>query len=129
MGKDLRAEVIEFFLQRMNEHSKVARLSDISDHDNLLFRVERGRSLPDITVHLSDAYCYTIAEYLSRPSQIQKGDFILVAKPEGSFVDDVCLVAKDDCIGIGKLAKFMGALNHREVWNYEPPQRQRRLTA
>ena len=120
MGTDLRQEIIVFFKERMDRHRRVASLVDISDEDNFIVRVDR-QGLPSLNVHLSDAYCYTEAEFLSRPASIQQGDFILVAKPEGSVTDEALQHAKAERIGIGQIGKLMGALNYPEVWNYEPP--------
>ena len=105
----------------MHQHRKVASLVDISDEDNFIVRVER-HGLPAINVHLSDAYCYTEAEFLSRPASIQRGDFILVAKPEGSVTTEALQHARAERIGVGQIGRLMGALNYPEVWSYQPPE-------
>ena len=45
--------------------------------------------------------------------------FILVARPEAYFDQELVARAKKDKIGIGKLAKMMGAMNYEKVYEYE----------
>src|ERR1700720_668651 len=104
---------IDFFTQRMSEHSRVEHFTRLQIADEYIFRIERKDGLPDVNVLLSDAYRFGIADYLGCPSTIRRGDFILIARPEGGFDGAVAKRAKEDGIGIGKLATFMGALNFR----------------
>lgn len=72
-------------------------------------------------VHLSDEYRYSIYDYFNRPSILKNGGFILVARPEATFDDQIIQIALNDCIGIGKIAKLMGALHREQYWMYEEP--------
>jgi hypothetical protein len=91
-----------------------------------LYSIGRRDRLPSVVVLLSDAYRYGSADYVGRPKQIGPGDFIIIARPEADF--DAALVerARDDGIGIGKIAKFMGALNWRNVSEYVSPEEKER---
>jgi len=118
MGKDLHYLVIKFFEERMSQHSKVRSFTEIQDDNDILYRIERAGDLPDLTVHLSDAYRYTMHDYYCKPAVLGAGDFILIARPEADFSEDIVVVAVRDKIGIGQIGKFMGALHHRDVWLY-----------
>jgi hypothetical protein len=116
MGKDLHYLVIKFFKERMSEHSQVRGFTEIQDDNEILYRIERVGDLPSLTVHLSDAYRYTMHDYYCKPAVLQSGDFILIARPEADFGEEIVVTAARDGIGIGNIAKFMGALHHRDVW-------------
>jgi hypothetical protein len=119
MGKDLHYLIIKFFKERMDDHSKVEDYEQIKDDNDILYRIVRGGQLPDLTVQLSDSYRYTLHDYYSRPSVLCEGDFILIARPESKFDNEIIEVAKQDRIGIGKIGKFLGALNYKEIWSYQ----------
>ena len=118
MGKDLHYLIIAFFRARMSEHSKVSGFSEIPDDNDILYRIERVGDLPDLTVHLSDAYRYTMHDYYCKPAILGHGDFILIARPESEFSEDILAIAARDGIGIGQIGKFMGALNYKDTWLY-----------
>ncbi len=119
MGKDLHYSIIPFFYERMVNHTKVSRVEEIKDADNYLYRITRVGFMPPLVVHLSDAYSYVEMEYLDKPRMLQRGDFILIAKPEGGCGPEDIERAKEDGIGMGKLAKLMGALNAVQIWTYK----------
>lgn len=118
MSKDLHHQIIDFFVARMSEHSRVDSCIDISDGNNYIFKITRHGGLPAVTVHLSDAYTYTLHEYIGRPAILRKGDYILVARPEASFRPELAKTAKDDGLGLGKIGDLMGALNARVPAEY-----------
>ena len=118
MGKDLHYLIIKFFQERMNEHNKVMSYFKLHDDSDILYFIERVQGLPDLTVHLSDAYRYTLHDYYSKPSSVNAGGFVLIARPEAKFDDSLVEVAAQDKIGIGKIGKFLGALNRINVWTY-----------
>jgi hypothetical protein len=103
----------------MGEHSAVECYTDKSDGENYLFLIERNRERPPVLVHLSDAYFYGQLEYIARPSQLGRGDFILIARPEASYDEGIVAAARRNGIGIGKISKLMGALNQEKIWLYE----------
>jgi hypothetical protein len=116
----------------MNEHSCVANWEPLDNDDEYLYLIKRTRGLPEVRVHLSDAYEYSRAEYLSRPAEvIKRNSFIVLGDPNANVAHgDLVAEAGSDGIGIGKIGKFMGALNSRNVWEYEAPEERRpgRLT-
>ena len=121
MSDKLTPSIVTFFLARMGEHNRVASYRQI-EADECLFELSRNDGLPNVTVHLSNAYEYTDGEYIARPSQIGRGDFVLIARPEAIWNDDVPMqiveTARGDGIGIGKIGKLMGALNFAEIWKF-----------
>jgi hypothetical protein len=130
VGKNLRPVHIRFFQERMAEHNRVQAAFPIPSDDEFLFVVRRIGDLSDVTVHLTDAYAYSELEYLARPNQLGRNSFVVLGLPHGTYADDVVEMARADGIGVGHIAKFMGALGRRNVWEYESPQereaRQRR---
>lgn len=133
MTKDLYYTIPEYFLARMHEHSAVLQIEDVSTEEHFLYRIRRGR-YDDVLVWLSDAYRFTDMDYINRPDELNEGDYIVIAKPEGSGGASKHLieVAK---IGVGKLADFMGALSTQAIWTYVAPtwdekqERKRRFEA
>ena len=70
---------------------------------------------------LSDEYVYTLHDYYSKPRLLNNGGFILIASPEASFNSEIVSLARSEMVGIGKIGKFLGALNFRDVWLYQEP--------
>ena len=124
MGKSLRPEHLEFFVDRMNDHNLVVSCSVIPDPDEYLFRILRkvGSSQSAVVVHLTDSYRYGLAEFYSRPAKLKGGSFVVLGMPHAGTVNDVIESAREDRIGVGHIGKFMGALNHRKVWEYLTPE-------
>lgn len=133
MTKDLYYTIPEYFLARMSEHSRVLSVDDVSTDDHFLYRIRRAR-YGDVLVWLSDAYSFTDMDFANRPAELQRGDYIVIAKPEGGGGASEQVVQATG-IGVGKLADLMGALNRRDMWNYVAPtweerqERKRRFEA
>ena len=128
MGKALRREHITFFTARMDEHDLVERWVPIPDEHEYLFRITRliagVRSY--VTVHLTDAYSYGLAELYARPKQLKAGSFVVIGMPHAHSSEEVIEKAKEHQIGIGHIGKFMGALNSTKLWEYKTPAERRR---
>jgi hypothetical protein len=122
MGTDLRYRDIEFFKERMRDHSCVESFSQVEEVGEIVFRINRKRGLPPVNVHLSDTYRYGLGEYLARPRSIGRGDFILIAAYAGEFDEGLVTRAWKEGIGIGRIGKLMGALNKESVWDYRVPR-------
>jgi hypothetical protein len=133
MKKDLYYTIPEYFLARMDEHSSVLHVEDVSTEEHFLYRIRRKR-YGNLLVWLSDAYSFTDMDYVNRPDVLKEGDYIVIAKPEGGGGASEHLVEAAK-IGVGKLADLMGALNSRAMWNYIAPtweekqERKRRFEA
>lgn len=119
MGRNLHPSILRFFTERMQEHSEVLSLTNIPAEEDWLFRIERNRGRPPVIVHMSDAYFYGDMEYMARPSCLGGGDFILIARPEAHYSEDLVGTARKDKIGLGKIGKLMGALRHEKLWLYK----------
>lgn len=120
MGTDLKPSVLAFFTAKMDEHSRVNSYSRIVVEEEYIFEIQRRDGLANMKVHVSDAYDYGLVDYLARPKQIGRGDFILIARPEATFDHSLIERARTDGIGIGMIGKFMGALNLQEPHRYVP---------
>lgn len=120
MGTDLKPSVLAFFTARMTEHSRVRSFTRLAVEEEYIFEIRRRDELPNLNVHVSDAYDYGIVDYLARPREIGRGDFILIARPEAKFDRSLIARARNDGIGIGMIGKFMGALNLREPCKHIP---------
>ena len=124
MGKTLRPEQIVFFDARMKEHNLVSNWMPIMDQHEHLFRVRRklSGSESDVIVHLTDAYRYGLAEFFARPKQLQAGSYVVIGIPHANADPEVVEEAKKHRIGIGRIGKFMGALNYENIWEYMSPE-------
>jgi hypothetical protein len=120
MGTNLKPSVLGFFNARMAEHSRVSLHTRTPRADEYVFEIQRKDGLPTINVHVSDAYDYGLVDYLARPKQIGRGDFILIVRPEARFDRSLIERARKDGIGIGMIGKLMGALNLEDVYKYVP---------
>jgi hypothetical protein len=105
----------------MQDHSNVAEIEDVSSDDEYLFRITRAKQRDRILVWISDAYLFTDIDYHNRTSELERGDFILVGKPEGGVQVDEALIEAER-IGVGQIGKLMGALNARNMWEYLTPE-------
>jgi len=122
MGLNLYYTIIDFFENKMLNHSVVASFLRTGDKDEYVYEIDRSRFRDRLRVWLSDAYIFTEMEYLNKPREIIAGDYILIARPESmSWVDTT-----GDKIGIGKIGDFMGALNKKNMWTYDPPTAEER---
>lgn len=121
MGRELRSEHLAFFHARMTEHDVVEAVDVLPNNDEYVFRITRTRGRSAVNVHLTDAYSYGKVEYASRPNEIQRGSFVVLGLPHGSYEDKVMEGARRDGIGIGHIGKLMGALNSDRAWEYETP--------
>ncbi|MGJ3648524.1 hypothetical protein ACLB0R_08630 [Sphingomonas sp. GlSt437] len=119
MTKDLYYTIPEYFLARMNEHDQVVSVTDVSTNEFFLFRIDRSR-YESLTVWLSDAYSFGDMDYVNRPAELKRGDYILIAKPEGGGGASQHLIDAAG-IGVGKLGELMGALRTRDMWTYVAP--------
>lgn len=122
MGKDLHYLVVKFFREKMIDHSKIINFVEISDENDILYKIERTEGLNSLVVHLSDAYRYTLQDYYSKPKSLGAGDFILIARPEAGFDLDIIAIAAKEKIGIGKIGTLLGALNRKNIWQYKPKE-------
>lgn len=131
MGKVLRPEHIAFFTTKMDEHNLVNSWEPIENEDEYLFRIRRtlSGSRSDVIVHLTDAYRYGLAEFFARPKQLRAGSFVVIGMPHADAAADVIETAKLTHIGIGHIGKFMGALNHKNIWEYISPDERRQKEA
>jgi hypothetical protein len=106
----------------MASHSRVNHCTRIAVADEYIYKIERTDGLKPVRVFLSDAYRYGYADYLGRPAQIKRGDFILIAKPEAAFDVDLSERIRQDGIGIGKIGRLMGSLNVANICDYVSPE-------
>ena len=131
MGKALRQEHIDFFTARMNEHDRVINWEPIASQDEYLFKITRtfSGSKRDAIVHLTDAYRYGLAEFYARPDQLRAGSYVVMGMPHADAAAEVIEMAKLAHIGIGHIVKFMGALTHKNIWEYISPDERRQKEA
>jgi hypothetical protein len=120
VGLDLQYTIFPFFEERMKEHSHVASVQRLSVEGECIYEIERSKFRDRVKVWLSDAYMFTEMDYYNRPKELTAGDYILIAKPEGSggVHHDLIDTTK---IGVGKLKELMGALTVAKMWTYVPP--------
>jgi hypothetical protein len=128
LGRNIRSAELDFFRQRMSEHSCVKSCTPLDNQDEYVYLITREHDLPDVQVHLTDAYQYSRAWYLVRPKEVRKRNSFVVGNsftPSApcELVDE----ARDAGIGIGNIAKLMGALNSRNVWEYQAPDERSKL--
>ncbi len=121
MGRDLHYSIVPYFEKVLQDHSSVKmfqRIDSDTTDDHYVYRVERHNKI-DVVVQLSDAYCFTDADYWSKSKCLDSGGVICIIKPEASDVFERKQI-NGKYIIIGKLNILMGALNKDDFWNYKP---------
>ncbi len=121
MGKDLSYSVKKFVTNALTSHKKVTRVYQFPHEEEIIIGVDRTEGLSSVIIHMSDAYRYSLHNYDMRPEELKENSFILIARPEAGFDDEVISVAREDSIGVGQIGKLLGALNREYVWTYELP--------
>jgi hypothetical protein len=107
----------------MDEHDCAISVETVASQLEYIYIVHRTSRLPDVPVHLADAYEYGELDYIARPRELTRNSFVILALPHAHDVrEELVERARSDRIGIGKIGKFMGALGRRDVWDYESPQ-------
>ena len=127
MGRNLYYTIPRYLEEALNNHSKVSdwqRLDHPRNDDDFIYLIQRTNGLSDMIVHASDEYKYLLTDYFQKPNQLGSGSFILIARPEAGYAEEVVDIAKQDQISIGKFSALMGSLFKEEHWNYIPKERQ-----
>jgi hypothetical protein len=120
MTKDLYYTIPQYFERALLRHDNVVSLKNVSTDDFFLYQIDRRLQRDSILVWLSDAYLFSDMDFNNKPQQLKRGDYILVAKPEGSASVSSALIDGTG-IGVGKLGELMGALNKKQMWTYTAP--------
>ena len=118
----LHIQIFEFFEARMGQHSAVRSVRHWRDQDRNYFAEIARNDRGAVNVFLTDAYDFGIAAYYSRPTNVKRGWYILIARPESDYTLSAYRGAKADGIGLGKIGDLMGALNKDDVSEYTPLQ-------
>ena len=128
MGRNLHSQNLAFFLARLEEHDRVESFDVMDNSDEYLYRICRPLGLPEVRVHLSDAYEYTRGEFLTRPDEIRvRNSFVVLGLPHAHEIAPTMIEeARESGVGLGRIGKFMGALNRRNVWEYETTEERKR---
>jgi hypothetical protein len=117
----LHHSTVTFFTTKMGEHNCVRQCTRIMPNDEYIYRLDRTNQLSSVNVYLSDAYHFGYADFLGRPDNIRRCDFILIARPEADYDPDLTQEAKLAGIDLGKIGKLLGALNYNNVYEYVAP--------
>lgn len=121
MGKDLHYSIKPFIEKALSSHNAVKSFIKEDTDDFFVYKIKRNFNLSDVIVVLSDDYNFNHYSYLNKPEVLKNGGFILVARPEAS-----CFERNEsaDKISIGKIARLLGSLHEKNIWQYEPPKKE-----
>ena len=111
MGKDLHRQILDFFMKRVNECDKVVSCKLINNPNYHIVEIKRTAPYGNFKVCLCDEYFYTYNDYASKPSEIKSSDFLLIAKPEANFSEDLIELALFEHVYIGKMKAFIKYLH------------------
>lgn len=125
MGKDLHQSILSFFESRLNGHQAVESFEDISNDETYIYKVNRTNGRSTMIIVLSDCYYFGEFDYLSKPTELDEGGFILIAKPEVRFSNELQINKIEDKVIIGKIGALLGALNKEEYWKYTMPKKEK----
>lgn len=114
MGKNLHRSVIAFLEARLKECDKIDSSQYIAkDAEYYIINVIRKFPYVSFALCISDDYRYTITNYYSKPKELHVGDFILLARPEANFSNEIELLelSLSEKIYIGKIGRLIKFLN------------------
>lgn len=86
MGKSLHYSIIPFYKKNIfQQNNKVISMDEILNKNYYIYKIQRTGGLADFKVVFSDAYVFTENDYYEMVNEniLEKGDFILIARPEG----------------------------------------------
>ena len=79
----------------------MANWEPLDNHHEYLYLIKRKRGLPDVRVHLSDAYEYSRGEYFARPTEVMgRNSFVVLGDPN-AYSPSKALVAEARNDGTG----------------------------
>lgn len=119
MGKDLHYSIRPFIENALNNHHIVTTIKQIQIEDYYAYEIER-KGMSNIIVVLSDDYFLGENSIQKKPEILKNGGFFLKARPEGGGIEESIPELR---LGIGRIGKLLGALNHEDFWNYELPKK------
>ncbi len=113
MGKNLHYSIINFIKQRLQECNKINSYILVPNTNHYVIEVKRNLPYESFKIYMSDEYRYTITDYYNKPTEINKGDFIYLARPEANFANEIEImeVALSDGIYIGKFSRLLSFMN------------------
>lgn len=113
MGKNLHYSIINFIKQRLQECNKINSYILIPNTNHYVIEVKRNLPYESFKIYMSDEYRYTIMDYYNKPTEINKGDFIYLARPEANFANEIEIMetALSDGIYIGKFSRLLSFMN------------------
>lgn len=113
MGKNLHYSIINFIKQRLQECNKINSYILIPNTNHYVIEVKRNLPYESFKIYMSDEYRYTMMDYYNKPTEINKGDFIYLARPEANFANEIEIMetALSDGIYIGKFSRLLSFMN------------------
>lgn len=115
MGKAFHYSILPFFKDKIfHMHNKVHSIKNIPNNYYYIFEIARLQGLPKFKVVFSDAYLFTENDYyeLLNENVLKKGDFILIARPESNYNDNLLEQIYKDGFYIGKASFLVKFLNN-----------------
>jgi hypothetical protein len=111
MGKNFHYSILPFYKDKIfSKCDKITSIKDLSNKDYYIFQINRKNSYSSFRIFLSDAYLFTENDYYEIFNLLKKGDFILIARPESNYNENLLEKISYDGFYIGKsnfLVKFL----------------------
>lgn len=114
MGKNLYYSIVPFFINKIfKSNNKVSSVTEVPNKNYYVYKIKRSNGLSDFKVIFSDAYLFTENDYyeLFAENILERGDFILIARPESSYVDSLLETTYRNGLFIGKTSFLVKFLN------------------
>jgi len=115
MGKNLYSSIVPFFKKNIFQlKNKVLSATEVPNINYYIYKIKRSNGLSDFKVIFSDAYLFTENDYyeLFAENIIERGDFILIARPESRYVDSLLETTYRNGLFIGKTSFLVRFLNN-----------------
>jgi len=113
VGKNLHYSIINFIKEQLLKCDKIMSLELIPDDNFYIIQIIRKYPYEKFKIYLSDEYIYTLTDYYNKPSEICKGDFIYIARPEANLSNEIELleISLQEGIYVGKFGRLLAFMN------------------
>ena len=121
MGKNLHYSILPYIEGALSNHNAVLSYEKQETEEYVFYNIVRVEKA-DLRVLVCDSYNFILYNYLSCPKDV---DFILIAKPEAKYSDEILEYAKKDNLNLGKLGALMEILHIDNIIDYIPKERRK----
>lgn len=104
----------KYFEGLMAKHAKVTSLTPKGDG---VYNLTRSQG-DTLRVFICECYAFGVAEYMETVERLGRIDALIISSMWCSYSPNAKRNCRDTNVGLFTIRGFMGALHHKEYWNY-----------